>query len=168
VAQCTLGDLGSLASAIICQAWADARAGSVRGIHGGGSDRDKHEAIRFLTATFGPWAQSRQHWAEIAGICPDRLRQRTLEALGLDEPPEPAPAPLPDKMPRAGTKLAAVVDLLRTPEGTSLDEMQERFAWSRVTCSTVITGDLPMKFGIRSKRGPDGRYRLVQVEPVST
>jgi len=71
-------------------------------------------------------------------------------------------------MPRPGTKLEALVTLLRHPEGITLDEMMERFGWSRVTCSTAISGDLPHKFGIRSKRGPNGRYRLVQVEEAST
>jgi len=62
-----LGDLGSLASAVIYQAWADAGAGIVRGTRRAENDRERHEAVRFLTADHGPWAQSRQHWAEIAG-----------------------------------------------------------------------------------------------------
>jgi hypothetical protein len=157
-----LGDLGSLTAGVIYQAWSDAGAGIVRGTRRAESEKDRHEAARFLTAEHGPWARSRKHWAEIAGVCPDSLRARALDALGLKEAPEPEPAVLPDKMPRAGTKLAAVVDLLRQPEGVSLDEMQRMFGWARITCSTVVTGDLPMKFGIRSKRGPDGRYRIVQ------
>ncbi|APL95491.1 DUF3489 domain-containing protein [Sphingobium indicum] len=163
-----LGDLGSLAAGVIYQAWADAGAGIVRGARRAESEKDRHEAARFLTADHGPWAQSRRHWAEIAGVCPDQIRQRALEALGPKVPVEQPFAPVPQRMPRPGTKLSALVELLRHPEGITFDEMQERFGWSRVTCSTAISGDLPHKFGIRSKRGPDGRYRLVQVEHAST
>jgi hypothetical protein len=67
----------------------------------------------------------------------------------------------PPRVPKSGTKLAALVDSLRS-EGITLDEMMTRFGWSRVTCSTAICGDLPAKFGFRSKRGPDGRYRLIE------
>ena len=163
-----LGNLGSLAAGVIYQAWSDAGAGIVRGTRRAESEKDRHEAARFLTAEHGPWAQSRKHWAEIAGVCPAQLRQRALAALAPNVPEEQAPAPVPERMPRPGTKLATLVALLRHSEGITLDEMQERFGWSRVTCSTAISGDLPHKFGIKSKRGPDGRYRLVQVEEAST
>ena len=72
------------------------------------------------------------------------------------------------ELPKPGTKLAAVVELLSNPNGITIEEMQERFGWSRVTCSTVLSGDLPSKFGVRGKRGPDGRYRLAKVERIAT
>src|SRR5205807_2186934 len=106
----------------------------------------------------GPWALSRKHWAEIAGICPTALRQRALAELSPKITPKiETVVPLPQRLPKPGTKLAAVVELLSNPLGTTLEEMQERFGWSRVTCSTVVSGDLPCKFGVRGKRGPDGR-----------
>lgn len=155
-----LGDLGSLASAVIYQAWSDAGAGIVRGTRRAENDRERHEAVRFLTADHGPWAQSRKHWAEIAGVCPDQLRQRALVALATKMPAE-QPA-MPTRLPRPGTKLAALLELLQRPEGISLDDMQARFEWSRTTCSTAISGDLPSKFGLRSQRGDYGRYRLIE------
>lgn len=135
------------------------------------------EARSFLLSSTGEWKRSREFWCGIADLDAEELRRRSMSLLGLDKEPEPQPAtviaqsapkPRAPHGPRPGTKLATLVDLLGSPEGTSLDEMMERFGWSRVTCSTAISGDLPHKFGIRSKRGEDGRYRLVQAEQVST
>lgn len=164
------GNLGSLAAGVIWQAWADAGAGIVRGTRRAETEKDRWEAARFLTAEHGPWALSRKHWAEIAGVCPTALRRRALAELSPKVTPAPAPdaVPLPQRVPQPGTKLAAVVEMLSSAHGTTLEEMQERFGWSRVTCSTAVSGDLPCKFGVRGKRGPDGRYRLVKVERVAT
>lgn len=131
------------------------------------------EARSFLLSPTGEWKRSREFWCVIADLDAEELRRRSLHLLGMEKEPDPLPAavvapqapkPPPPRGPRPGTKLAALVDLLGSPEGVTLSEMQERFGWSRVTCSTAISGDLPHKFGIRSKRGEDGRYRLVQAE----
>ena len=164
------GNLGSLAAGILYQAWVDAGAGTVRGAQGAESQIDQHEAIRFLTAEHGPWALSRKNWAEIAGICPAQLRQKAIESLApkvMSDTP-PAITPMPERLPIPGTKLADLIELLRHADGMTLEAMQERFGWSRPTCSTVVSGDLPAKFGLRGKRGPDGRYRLVKAERRST
>ena len=164
------GNLGSLAAGIIYQAWADAGAGIVRGTGRAESEIDQHDAIRFLTAEHGPWALSRKNWAEIAGLCPAQLRQKAIESLSPNVVggTPPVVAPMPERVPRPGTKVADLIELLRRTDGITLDEMQERFGWTRLTCSTVVSGDLPAKFGVRGKRGPDGRYRLVKVERRST
>ena len=164
------GNLGSLAAGIIYQAWADSGAGIVRGTRKAESEIDQHEAVRFLTAENGPWALSRKNWAEIAGFCPAQLRQKAIESLSLHIIGDslPAIAPMPERLPRPGTKLADLIKLLRCADGITLEEMQERFGWTRLTCSTVVSGDLPAKFGVRGKRGPDGRYRLVKVVRRST
>jgi hypothetical protein len=129
------------------------------------------EARSFLLSSTGEWKRSREFWCGIADLDAEELRRRSMSRLGLDKEPEaqptaviaqPTPKPRAPYGPRPGTKLAMLVELLGSPAGTTLDEMEERFGWSRVTCSTAISGDLPHKFGIRSKRGPDGRYRLVQ------
>ena len=156
------GDLGSLAAGVIYQAWSDSGAGIVRGTRRAESRLDRAEAVRFLTADHGPWAQARKHWAEIAGVCPDLLRAQAMIVLPPNVTATPALAPLPERLPRPGTKLAALVEMLCRPDGIAMTEMIEKFGWKRVTCSTAISGDLFHKFGIRSKRGPDGRYRLVK------
>ena len=156
-----LGNLGSIAAGVLYQAWSDSGAGRVRGTCRAETEKDRHEAERFLTARHGPWADSRKHWSEIAGICPEQVRQRALAALGPQDTTVLPTPPAVKRIPRPGTKLKALVDSLSQPEGISLEEMMERFGWSRVTCSTAVSGDLPSKFGIRGKRGADGRYRLV-------
>lgn len=160
-----------LARAVICQALSDAGVGMARGYRLSVEDRARDEARNFLLMSYGTWRDAREFWALMAGLDPDDLRTGTMKALGIEKEPEPVPAPQPvpavrvppKRLPRPGSKLAALVDLLAKPEGISFDQMMERFGWSRVTCSTAISGDLPHKFGIRSKRGEDGRYRLVEV-----
>lgn len=141
------------------------------------SQLDQDDARSFLLSSTGEWKRSREFWCSIAELDAEELRRRSMHLLGFDKEPESVPAavsvqtptrPRAPHRPRPGTKLAALVDLLGSRDGTSLDEMMERFGWSRVTCSTAISGDLPHKFGIRSKRGPNGRYRLVLAELPST
>jgi hypothetical protein len=75
----------SLAAAVIAQAFRDLRG------TGAGIDRKKHsvtgllsEARRFLTEAAGPWAQSREAWADAAGVLPDIVRARALHFLRAD------------------------------------------------------------------------------------
>ena len=158
-----------LARWVITQALRDAGVGSEKGYRLTVSRLDRDEARSFLFSSTGNWRQAREFWCAMADLDADELRRRSMRLLGLENEPEPArvfvpPAPKPPpRLPRLGSKLALLVDLLNTPEGISLTEMQRTFGWSRVTCSTAVSGDLPAKFGIRSKRGEDGRYRLVEV-----
>lgn len=160
-----------VARAVLSQALIDAGVGA-----GGGERRyisqiDRDEARSFLLSSVGSWKQSREFWCALADLDPNQLRTGTMKALGMESEPKPVPAfpppqprrEPPKRLPRPGTKLSQLVQLLDTPHGISLTEMQHTFGWSRVTCSTAISGDLPHKFGIRSKRGDDGRYRLVRV-----
>lgn len=159
-----LGNLGSLAAGIIYQSWSDAGAVIVRGTRRAESEKDRHEAARFLTAEHGPWAQSRKHWAEIAGICPDQLRQRAMAVLPahLTAVPPPAPRPERPEKPNAGSKLRSLAELLSRPEGVSAHEMMERFGWARATCHSAMSYDLPRRLNLRATRAADGRYYLVQ------
>lgn len=160
-----------IARAVLSQALTDAGVGA-----GGGERRyisqiDRDEARSFLLSSVGAWKQSREFWCALADLDAEELRRRTMKALDMDTEPTPVPAfvapqpkrPMPTRLPRPGTKLAQLVHLLGTDEGISFPEMMHTFGWSRVTCSTAISGDLPAKFGIRSKRGEDGRYRLLHV-----
>lgn len=158
------GDLGSLAAAVIYQAWSDAGAGIVQGTRRADNDRDRSDAISFLTAAVGAWAQSRKHWAEIAGICPDQLRQRAMDVLPahLTAVPPPAPRPERPQKPNAGSKLRSLAELLSRPEGVSAREMMERFGWARATCHSAMSYDLPRRLNLRATRAADGRYYLVQ------
>lgn len=156
-----LGSLGSIAAGVIYQAWSDAGAGTVRGTCRAETEKDRHEAERFLTAAQGPWAEARRHWSDIAGVCPEQVRRRALAALSAPVMTKPPPAPILKREPRSGSKLEALIVSLKQPEGISIHQMMDRFGWSRATCSSVVTGDLPAKFGIRARRGPDDCYRLL-------
>ena len=48
-------------------------------------ERDRREALRFLTDTRGPWARSRDLVCSMAGICPDALREA---AVAKGRPPD--------------------------------------------------------------------------------
>jgi hypothetical protein len=163
-----IDDYERIARAVLSQALSDAGIGMKTGERRTVSQMDRDEARSFLLSSVGSWKQSREFWCSLANLDPNQLRSGTMKALGVDEEPKPVPAfpapqpkrPMPTRLPRPGSKLAQLVQLLGTDEGISFTEMQHTFGWSRVTCSTAISGDLPHKFGIRSKRGPDGRYRL--------
>lgn len=161
-----------VARAVISQALSDAGVGTEMGERRTVSQIDQGEARSFLLSSTGAWKQAREFWCTSADLDPEELRLRTMKALGMDTEPDAVPAfpppqvrhLSPTRLPRPGSKLAQLVQLLNTPEGISLAEMMHTFGWSRVTCSTAVSGDLPAKFGIRSKRGSDNRYRLIEVE----
>lgn len=160
-----------IARAVISQVLSDAGIGTETGKRLTVSQIDQGEARSFLLSSSGAWKQAREFWCALADLDPEELRLRTLKALDMDREPKsvsafPAPQPVrsrPTRLPRPGTKLAQLVQLLDTPEGISLPEMMATFGWSRVTCSTAVSGDLPVKFGLRGVRGDDGRYRLAHV-----
>jgi len=151
-----------LARWVILQCLADAGIRD-RGGHVGWdvSGTVKSEAISFLTASTGEWRRSREFWCYICDRDPNDLREWAVRKLGPQPVTSAVQTSAPPRAPKPGTKLAALVASLRS-EGITLDEMMVRFGWSRVTCSTAICGDLPAKFGFRSKRGPDGRYRMIE------
>jgi hypothetical protein len=164
------GECERVARAVIAQALSDAGVGMENGERRSISPIDRDEARSFLLSSVGAWKQAREFWAGTADLDSEQLRRGTMQALGIDTEPKPVVAfPLPQvrrvrpkHLPRPGSKLARLVQLLDTPEGISIPEMMQTFGWSRVTCSTAVSGDLPIKFGLRGKRGEDGRYRLVE------
>jgi hypothetical protein len=161
------GEVEKLARWVILQCLADAGLRSPNGHTAWDvTSAVKSEAISFLTSSTGEWRRSREFWCHLADRDPDALREWTTKKLAplpqAKDIPTPPSANPPRRGPKSGTKLAALVESLRSPTGITLDEMMVRFGWSRVTCSTAISGDLPAKFGFRSRRGPDGRYRLIE------
>jgi DNA-binding IclR family transcriptional regulator len=72
--------------------------------------------------------------------------------------------PKPEKArPEArGPKMVVLQELMKRPEGISPDEVMEQFGWAKSTVMGVLTSDM-RKYGVTGRRGPDGRYRLVQI-----
>jgi hypothetical protein len=168
---------------VIKQALADAGVGTEGGVRAGINEANRNAARSFLTAPTGSWKAAREFWASAADLDPEKLRTGTMKLLGIEEaPPEPRkaateplrlfyPVPKPPKAKRkpqppvfiesGGTsKRQQVLAMLMRPEGVSLDEIMVRFGWKRATAQTAVGDDL-RKYGVRGKRGWDGRYRAV-------
>jgi hypothetical protein len=59
---------------------------------------------------------------------------------------EPAPAEKPT--PRAGTKQAQMIDLLRRPEGATVEQIAAATGWQHHTIRGAISGALKKKLGL--------------------
>ena len=66
-------------------------------------------------------------------------------------------------MPRAGTKLAILVEMLEREEGATIEEMADATGWQGHSVIGVLSGTLTKKFGLQimsEKVGGRGRtYR---------
>ncbi len=84
------------------------------------------------------------------------------EAAASDTAPEAAPEPAqaapgpeqPDtdagtaRTPRAGTKQALMIDLLKRPEGATVEQIAEQTGWQHHTIRGAISGTLKKKLGL--------------------
>jgi hypothetical protein len=69
------------------------------------------------------------------------------------------------RMPRAGTKLAALVGMLGREEGASVAEMVVATSWQRHTIRGIMSGALVKKFGLRiGSERVEGRGRVYRIE----
>jgi hypothetical protein len=85
----------------------------------------------------------------------------TPEFVGLNLPPRGSIRPV-----KPGTKRAQVVDLLRRPEGVSLEEIQEVGQWDQHTAKDCVRKiNLSQGYEIVC-RSIDGSLRLWAVNPV--
>ena len=75
-----------------------------------------------------------------------------LEAIGveIDPPwPEPVADPAPERSARRkGTKQAMLVEMLRTKDGATLDEIVAATGWKKHTARGVISGQLRKRLGL--------------------
>jgi Protein of unknown function (DUF3489) len=86
-------------------------------------------------------------------------------AIGLDEPCTAAPdeaAPQPAWAPRAGSKQAMVLDLLRRGEGATLEDLMATTGWLPHTTRAALTGFRKRGYFITRSKREDGRtvYRI--------
>jgi len=58
--------------------------------------------------------------------------------------------------------MLALQEMMKRPEGVSPAEVMEQFGWANSTVMGVLTSDM-RKYGVTGRRGPDGRYRLVEI-----
>ncbi len=92
---------------------------------------------------------------------PDEM-QPTPEADA--EPMEPAPAGPTGKV-RDGSKQAALIDLLKRPEGASIKEIAEALNWLNHTVRGAISRDLKKRLGLPvTKSRVEGRGQVYRIE----
>jgi hypothetical protein len=104
--------------------------------------------------------------AGAADTAPAGAAGRDNDPAPADAAPDPEPAPAaPLRKTRADTKQAQVVDLLRRPQGATIDEIASATLWQRHTVRGAIAGALKKKLGlaVTSEKTEDrGRiYRIV-------
>ncbi len=92
-----------------------------------------------------------------------------FEAIGIEiDPPRPEPVsePAPERpAQRKGTKQAMLIEMLRTKDGATLDEIVEATGWMKHTARGVISGQLKKRLGLNVVTEADAQrgrvYRIV-------
>lgn len=92
-----------------------------------------------------------------------------LAAIGIeseDTTPktEDAPTPRPQRAQRAGTKQAALIAMLRTPEGATLQQIVEATGWQPHTARGALAGALKKRLGLTIlSQVEQGRGRVYRI-----
>jgi hypothetical protein len=90
-----------------------------------------------------------------------------LAAIGALPPkPEPdlSPATPAQRVHRTGTKQAALIDMLRAPEGATLDEIVAALQWQKHTARGAMSGALKKRLGLTINATPEpGRGRVYRI-----
>ena len=74
------------------------------------------------------------------------------------------PAPAEAKAPRPPSKQARLVEMLRRPEGTTIEEIVKALEWQAHTARGAISGALKKKLGLAiESQKIDGRGRVYRV-----
>jgi len=106
-------------------------------------------------------------------------RHKTKAATAKARPAKAAPADMP--APRAGTKQAQMIELLRRPEGATVAQIAAATGWQHHTIRGAISGALKKKLGLNidatrtrevspNKSGAKGSstvYRIVSADPAA-
>lgn len=92
--------------------------------------------------------------AEAARSARTRHRRRSPTAKHADD----------NRQPRAGTKQALLVDMLRRPRGVTIDEIVEATGWQRHTVRGAFAGALKKKLGLAiASEKVEGRGRVYKI-----
>ena len=102
------------------------------------------------------------------GIEPDEAE--TAPASATEEPPlDPTPADASERTsstrtPRAGTKQAALIAMLRAPDGATIEEITTATGWQAHTVRGAIAGALKKKLGLDvTSEKVEGRGRVYKL-----
>jgi hypothetical protein len=78
---------------------------------------------------------------------PARRKASAKEAKAKAKPAKAAPADKPT--PRAGTKQATLIEMLRRPEGATVEQIAKATGWQHHTIRGAISGALKKKLGLK-------------------
>jgi len=100
---------------------------------------------------------------EDANPAPAGATDAPSEESAPTTPTKPAAAPKARK-PRAGTKQATLIAMLRAPEGTTLDEIVAATGWLPHTARGAMSGALKKKLGLTiTSEKVEGRGRVYAI-----
>ena len=95
---------------------------------------------------------------------PDSAQQSPDRADGSNHPDTAPDAPV-WRAPRAGTKLATLVEMLRADGGATCDELATALGWQRHTVRGALAGAVRKRLGLNViARDVDGRGRVYAIE----
>ncbi len=113
---------------------------------------------------------------EAIGVEPDRPQGAAHETTQAEEAHEAATAPAKagaqpasaaeqrEAKPREGTKQSAMIDMLRQPEGATIDEIAAATGWQRHTIRGAMAGALKKKLGLTiASDKVEGRGRVYKI-----
>jgi hypothetical protein len=84
-----------------------------------------------------------------ATTAPGGAKGKAKAASGKAKPAEPATGAADKPMPRAGTKQAQMIEMLRRPEGAKVEQIAEATGWQKHTIRGAIAGALKKKLGLK-------------------
>ena len=84
-----------------------------------------------------------------AAAAPTAAKRKAKTQAAKAKAPKPAKtAPADKPTPRAGTKQAKLIDLLKRPEGATVEQIAEVTGWQKHTIRGAISGALKKKLGL--------------------
>ena len=118
------------------------------GVEPEGRDRrrpDRRSPTRARTAADAAPAGRPRHPPPRATTRPGQAKRKAAKAKAT-KPRKAAPAEKPT--PRAGTKQAQMIELLRRPEGATVEQIAAATGWQHHTIRGAISGALKKKLGL--------------------
>jgi hypothetical protein len=98
------------------------------------------------TAGQGPQAPEAPAQAAVAPAAAKRKAKTQAAKAKAPKPAKTAPADKPT--PRAGTKQATMIEMLKRPEGATVEQIVEATGWQKHTVRGAISGALKKKLGL--------------------
>ena len=103
---------------------------------------------------------------DTAESAPTGADEAASAAAGRNAPTEATPAPKA-RTPRAGTKQAKLIEMLRAKDGATIDEIVAATGWQPHTVRGAMSGALKKKLGLEvTSEKVDGRGRVYRLPPA--